>query len=149
MLVGDGDGLEVRSASGEWLGIGDTSGNVVFNIGDLAERWTNGVYKSTAHRVVNRAEHKRTSVIFFNNGDDNAVVSALPGTVANGCQALHSETTCAEFVKARLSHMRNKYTGDTAFEAQIIAEPKTISKPCSFSGGEGPSKKSKVAEPIP
>lgn len=141
MLISDGAGLEVRTASGEWLSLGDTSGKIVCNIGDLAERWTNGVYKSTAHRVVNNTKHHRTSAIFFNNGDDNARVAALPGTVADGCLPLYEETTCAEFVQARLSHMRKKYTGETAFEATVIAEP-TSSRQFSFED-ENLSKKAK------
>jgi len=98
---------------------------VVFNIGDLAERWTNGLYKATAHRVVNHPSCARTSVIFFNNGDDDAVVTALPGTVAEGEEARQAGevVTCSEFVQARLRHMRDQYRGDSPHAAREIAEP--------------------------
>lgn len=34
-------------------------------VGDLLERWTNGLYKSTRHRVVNTSGKERYSIAFF------------------------------------------------------------------------------------
>jgi isopenicillin N synthase-like dioxygenase len=43
----------------------------------MIERWTNGEWKSTIHRVVHRGEKFRVSVPFFFEPDYNVVVKPL------------------------------------------------------------------------
>ncbi|NBB79581.1 MAG: isopenicillin N synthase family oxygenase, partial [Verrucomicrobia bacterium] len=45
-------GLQVQNADGEWIDAPPIPGTVVVNTGDLMARWSNDVFKSTAHRVV-------------------------------------------------------------------------------------------------
>src|SRR5438477_11642034 len=53
-------GLEVRSRSG-WVGAPPIAGSFVCNIGDMLDRMTRGVYRSTPHRVRNPAPRDRLS----------------------------------------------------------------------------------------
>ena len=57
-------GLEVRSRSG-WVAAPPIPGSFVCNIGDMLDRMTRGVYRSTPHRVRNPAPRDRLSFPFF------------------------------------------------------------------------------------
>lgn len=64
----DAGGLQVRAPEGAGRGFVDAPpipGTFVCNIGDMLERMTRGVYRSTPHRVHNRAGRARLSLPFF------------------------------------------------------------------------------------
>jgi isopenicillin N synthase-like dioxygenase len=72
-------GLEVANVAGEWLEAKPIADTFVVNLGDLMARWTNGLYKSTMHRVRNnRANKDRYSIPFFYSPRPTAVVTCLP-----------------------------------------------------------------------
>ena len=72
-------GLEVRHADGHWLRADPIPGTFVVNIGDMLERWTNGMYHSTMHRVLNKSSEKdRYSVPFFFEPNYHTRVECLP-----------------------------------------------------------------------
>lgn len=58
-------GLEIRRRDGEWLAAPFIPGSLVINIGDLCRMWTNDVYVSTPHRVINRTGRERFSAVTF------------------------------------------------------------------------------------
>jgi isopenicillin N synthase-like dioxygenase len=58
-------GLEVRNKSGDWVGVPPIEGTFVINIANLLQRWTNGRFSSTEHRVINRYGKDRYSIAFF------------------------------------------------------------------------------------
>ena len=59
-------------------------GAFICNIGDRLMRWTNDIYVSTPHRVVNRDGRERYSVAFFLDPNPDAVVSpACPAAIAD------------------------------------------------------------------
>jgi isopenicillin N synthase-like dioxygenase len=57
-------GLEVKSKSG-WLEAKPVPGSFVCNIGDMLDRMTGGLYRSTAHRVKSPPDRDRMSFPFF------------------------------------------------------------------------------------
>ena len=71
-------GLELQKRDGEWIGAPFIPGTIIINIGDLFQRWTNDVYRSNLHRVVNRTGKERYSIPTFFNFDYQALVSCLP-----------------------------------------------------------------------
>jgi isopenicillin N synthase-like dioxygenase len=77
-------GLEVRNATGEWIAAKPIPGTIVINLGDLMARWTNGLYNSNAHRVMNNGVRRtdRYSIAFFYSPRPTAVIEALPTCVA-------------------------------------------------------------------
>ncbi|RZS81557.1 isopenicillin N synthase-like dioxygenase [Pigmentiphaga kullae] len=58
-------GLEIRNRDGEWIGVPPIPGTYVLNIGEVMKVWTDGVFSSTPHRVINRYGKERYSVPFF------------------------------------------------------------------------------------
>jgi len=70
-------GLEVQLLSGEWVRAPYIEGTLVVNIGDMLARWTNDVYHSTLHRVVNRASKDRYSVAMFYHLNAESSVATL------------------------------------------------------------------------
>ena len=56
-------GLEIRQRNGAWAAMPPIPGTLVVNIGDLLERWSNGRYRSTVHRVINSSGRERLSLV--------------------------------------------------------------------------------------
>ena len=70
----DSGGLEVRSARG-WIAAPPIPGTLVCNIGDMLDRLTGGLYRSTPHRARNRKARGRLSFpFFFDPGFDAQIV---------------------------------------------------------------------------
>ncbi len=71
----DNGGLEVYDRRARrWIDARPIPGTLVVNSGDLLARWTNDLYASTPHRVVNRSGRDRYSVATFYDPDFKAVV---------------------------------------------------------------------------
>ncbi|MEI1373380.1 MAG: 2OG-Fe(II) oxygenase family protein [Nostoc sp.] len=77
----DVGGLEVQTASGEWIAAPTIPDTVIVNTGDLIQRWTNHVFCSTKHRVMipsdNRVNQSRYSVAFFCHPNDHTEIACL------------------------------------------------------------------------
>lgn len=100
-------GLQILKGS-EWLDVQPLSDGFVINIGDMLERWTGGVYKSTIHRVVNRSGEERFSCPFFFEPDFKSIIKPLPGYEPNdvcGYQAV----TSGEYLLQRYSETHDIY----------------------------------------
>jgi len=70
-------GLELFKRDGEWVGAPYIHGTFVINLGDLMKVWTNDIYVSNPHRVINRSGKERYSIPTFFNLDYNAPVACL------------------------------------------------------------------------
>lgn len=70
-------GLEVRTPDG-WVAVDPIPGAFVCNLGDMLERLTGGLYRSTPHRVRNLGDHDRLSFPFFMDPSWDAEVHRLP-----------------------------------------------------------------------
>ena len=74
-------GLEVQTASGEWIAAPTIPDTVIVNTGDLIQRWTNHVFCSTKHRVMipsdNRMKQSRYSIAFFCHPNDHTEIACL------------------------------------------------------------------------
>ncbi|WP_165073178.1 isopenicillin N synthase family dioxygenase [Paludisphaera rhizosphaerae] len=80
LLQDDAGGLEVKSRS-QWVPAPPLPGSFVCNIGDMLDRMTGGLYRSTPHRVRNPAPRDRLSFPFFFDPSFDAPVRpiAIPG----------------------------------------------------------------------
>ncbi len=73
----DVGGLQVKSRS-EWLDAPPVAGSFVCNIGDMLDRMTRGLYRSTPHRVRNVSGRDRYSFPFFFDPGFDARVEPVP-----------------------------------------------------------------------
>jgi isopenicillin N synthase-like dioxygenase len=97
----DRGGLQAKNRAGEWIEAPPIPGTLVVNIGDLLARWTNDLFRSTPHRVVNRSGRDRISLAVFYDPDFDADVSAIPSCVAPGEAPHYPPITCGAHVLSR------------------------------------------------
>lgn len=84
--------LQVQMKSGEWINADPIPGAFVVNIGDMMERWTNGEWKSTLHRVIHKGSEYRVSVPFFFEPNFDARIKPLKSCVERtGGEPLYGE----------------------------------------------------------
>ena len=72
----DAGGLQVRSRS-QWIDAPPIPGSFICNIGDMLDRMTRGLYRSTPHRVLNTAGRDRLSFPFFFDPNFDAEVRPI------------------------------------------------------------------------
>ena len=80
-------GLQVKSRAGgevRWVEAPPLAGSFVCNIGDMLDRMTRGVYRSTPHRVLNRSGKDRMSLPFFFDPGWRAEVRPLEAPALRG-----------------------------------------------------------------
>ncbi len=70
-------GLQIRATTGRWLPANTIDGAIIVNTGEFLNRWTNGRFMATPHRVVPTGRD-RYSVAFFFNPSWDTVADPLP-----------------------------------------------------------------------
>jgi isopenicillin N synthase-like dioxygenase len=103
LLATDGvGGLEVKTRNGGWIAAPVMLGAFIVNIGDCLMRWTNDIYVSTPHRVVNRSGKERFSIAFFYDPNPDAKVEAIASCLPDSARAVYPPILAADYLKARL-----------------------------------------------
>ncbi|KAK8245767.1 hypothetical protein IWZ00DRAFT_538048 [Phyllosticta capitalensis] len=96
-------GLEVLSPAGQWTQVERVDGGLIVNIADFLMRWTNDMYKSTVHRVVNRTREPRYSVPLFFSVNYDQVVETLPSCISPDNPPKYGPIRAGEYVLERLN----------------------------------------------
>jgi isopenicillin N synthase-like dioxygenase len=94
-------GLELQTRSGEWIAAPYVPGTFVINLGDLFKVWTNDVYVSNKHRVVNRSGRERYSIPTFFNLNYHTLVSCLPTCQSADNPARYEPIKSGEYLLGR------------------------------------------------
>ena len=103
LLQDENPGLEILSPDGHWISAEPVQGGIVVNVADFLMRWTNGVYKSTVHRVVNRTAKERYSIPLFFSINYDETVETLPSCVSEENPSSFPPITAGQYVLDRLS----------------------------------------------
>jgi isopenicillin N synthase-like dioxygenase len=103
LLTDDAGGLEVRRRDGSWMAAPYVPRAFVCNIGDCLMRWTNDVYVSTPHRVVNPPGRDRYSIAFFLDANADALVEAIPACISPSRPARYAPITAGDYLASRLA----------------------------------------------
>ena len=59
-------GLEVKTRDGDWITAGYVDGAMIVNSGDFMQKWTNGRFIATPHRVLAPPVERHISAFFYN-----------------------------------------------------------------------------------
>lgn len=94
--------LQVLNSNQEWIDAPPTPGTMVINLGDQLARWTNGVFKSTVHRAINRSGVRRYSIPLFFGTDYGVKLEPIPSCVSTERPMKYEVITAGEYVKAKL-----------------------------------------------
>ena len=108
LATDDVGGLEVRTRAGRWIEAPVVRGAFIVNIGDCLMRWTNDVYVSTPHRVINRSLKERYSIAFFYDPNPDAMVETIPSCVREGEFTRYPPIPAADYLKLRLDASKPK-----------------------------------------
>ncbi|MBY3165689.1 isopenicillin N synthase family oxygenase [Rhizobium laguerreae] len=95
-------GLELQKPDGEWIAAPFIDDTFVINLGDLMARWTNDVFRSNPHRVVNRTGRERFSIAAFLNPTYSTVVSCLPTCQSSDNPARYEAIGAGEYVMNKI-----------------------------------------------
>ncbi|NQX10988.1 isopenicillin N synthase family oxygenase [Microbacteriaceae bacterium VKM Ac-2855] len=111
-------GLQVLGADGSWNDVSPADGALLINLGDLTARWTNERWMSTLHRVkppvIDGTIQRRRSAAFFHDGDWDAVIRTLAGTIDDAHPELYGPITVDEHITAKLAGSRAGRSNDKA-----------------------------------
>jgi isopenicillin N synthase-like dioxygenase len=103
LLTSTTPGLEILKPSGQWHVASYIPDTFIVNVADFLMRWTNGLYKSTVHRVVNRSAEPRYSVPFFFSVNYDTVIETLPTCLKEGEESKWKPIKAGEYILERLN----------------------------------------------
>lgn len=107
LLVGaSAGGLEILTKKNEWIGVTSLPEQIVVNVGDMLQRFTNNKLKSTTHRVVNPPRElwhtSRFSIPFFLHPKSAMSLSALESCIDEQHPKAYDDITAGEYLEERL-----------------------------------------------
>ncbi len=73
----DNGGLEIRNRDNEWVAVPPVAGTFVVNVGEVLKVWSDAIFSSTLHRVINRSGRERYSIPFFMYPSYDALIQPL------------------------------------------------------------------------
>ena len=110
LLGAEEAGLELLTKDRRWIPVSPKPGEMVVNIGDMLQRLTNGLLRSTSHRVINppseRRGHSRYSMPFFLHFRPDFMIEALASTVPQGEQPKWPPITADDYLQERLKELK-------------------------------------------
>ncbi|MCX6116042.1 MAG: isopenicillin N synthase family oxygenase [Proteobacteria bacterium] len=98
-------GLELLQRDGSWRAISALKGQIVVDTGDMIQNLTNGVLRSTTHRVVNpdNSRERRFSMPFFVHPRSEVPLNPLVSCIKrSGGQKTYRDITAGDYLMERL-----------------------------------------------
>ncbi|MDE1995054.1 MAG: isopenicillin N synthase family oxygenase, partial [Rhizobiaceae bacterium] len=110
-------GLEVKNKAGDWVPAPPVPDSFVMNVGDILARWSNDVFVSTPHRVINRTGRERYSQPFFFDPSMSEMIEALDVCVPAGSEPKYPPVQYGDYLMERIDknyHYRKKQAAEAA-----------------------------------
>ncbi|RTZ64412.1 MAG: isopenicillin N synthase family oxygenase [Verrucomicrobia bacterium] len=108
LIQATGGGLELQTPDGDWIPIEAEPNQLIVDSGDMMANLTNGLFRSTIHRVVNPPDlaRRRLSMPFFMHPTKDTDLTPLPACIERTSgQADYPSWTAGEFLAKRLSEI--------------------------------------------
>ncbi|XP_031247905.1 2-oxoglutarate-Fe(II) type oxidoreductase hxnY isoform X4 [Pistacia vera] len=83
-----------------WEDVPSIKGAFIVNIGDMMERWTNCLFRSTLHRVMPTGQ-ERYSAAFFLDPNNSCVVECLESCCSESCPPRFPPIRSGDYLKKR------------------------------------------------
>lgn len=99
----DVGGLQVLNPDQQWLDVPTVPGALVVNVGDMLQRLSNGILKSTPHRVINRSGRERYSCVFFYDPYVDSNIEPFSECVNTNPPCRYQPIHFGDFLRAELS----------------------------------------------
>lgn len=101
-------GLELLQRDGTWRPIHALKGQIVCDTGDMIQNITNGILRSTTHRVVNpdNSRERRFSMPFFVHPRSEVSLNPLASCIqSQGGKKLYRDITAGDYLQERLKEI--------------------------------------------
>ena len=103
-------GLEIQSPEGEWIPATPVDGGILVNTGEFLNRWSNGRFLATPHRVCVPDRDRYSMAMFFNPNPDT-VAEPLPTCVSAGHPAAFEPVTMIDYMCWYIDSNYNREAG--------------------------------------
>ena len=104
-------GLSLRTTSGRWIDAPVIEGAFLVNSGQMLNRWSNGRFRATPHRVINKSGGDRYAIPFFFDCTIDHEMVCLPSCTDAAHPPKFESTTYAKWMtwyqKQNYDHVRN------------------------------------------
>lgn len=109
LLYQTASGLELLDVNGQWLDAPARDGRIVVLLDDMLERWTNGVFKASGHRV-RKTEEQRFSIVLFVAANDDIEIAPLPQFVSASAPSRYTPVTQAQHIENEIRRAKENAT---------------------------------------
>ncbi|MDP6235414.1 MAG: 2-oxoglutarate and iron-dependent oxygenase domain-containing protein [Candidatus Poseidoniaceae archaeon] len=105
LVTATADGLEVMDHDGSWIKVEGDATHIIVDSGDMLQNLTNGLFKSTTHRVVNPAnstERRFSMPMFVHPRNEIDLTPRQEFIEMTGGKALFQSITAGDYLHQRL-----------------------------------------------
>jgi isopenicillin N synthase-like dioxygenase len=105
LVTATADGLEVKDHDGSWIKVEGDARYIIVDSGDMIQNLTNGLFKSTTHRVVNPSSksERRYSMPMFVHPRNQIDLTPKPEFIEmTGGEQLYPSITAGQYLHQRL-----------------------------------------------
>ncbi len=100
-------GLEAQAPDGSWIPVQAARGELVVNLGDMMQRWTNDRWVSTMHRVIapeelDDAASRRMSIGYFMHPNYDAEIACIPSCLGSGERAKYAPISAGGHIREKI-----------------------------------------------
>ena len=117
-------GLQVMTQDGSWIEVPVDPSVLVVNIGDMLEAWSNGLLRSTPHRVVNLSP-ERFSLPYFVATNHDTVIKPFPQLLKSGEKPQYEPFLAGAHLERMLvrdfPYLRNPKPGSSAKQPAAVS----------------------------
>ncbi|KAK1497214.1 2OG-Fe(II)oxygenase superfamily protein [Colletotrichum tamarilloi] len=97
--------LEVVNKAGEWISAPPKPGTFIVNVGDQLQAFTNDLYISTRHRVMNYTGQQRYAIPFFFSTNFETVIKPIPELLTGDQVARNRQVSAGQMYKENMTSL--------------------------------------------